>query len=161
VRLDALYGLALKYISKLYDLCVRDNGGIGKHLNKPNVHRLLELYTHTIPAFGHCKYVQELLFETAHQPLKRATVRSNQRDPHTHAVTATLANDWECRLSIEVSRCGDPETWTTEDCKRLLRLIGARDAESVEGMHRVRAAFSEPILSQLRKVKTKVVLDDF
>jgi hypothetical protein len=53
-RLDTLYGLAADYISELHDLCLRDSVVVGKHLNKPNVHRLLELYTHTIQAFGHC-----------------------------------------------------------------------------------------------------------
>mgnify|MGYP003438799006 FL=1 len=154
--LDILYGFAVKYISVLHDFCVRDNGVVAKYLNKPNVHRLLELYTHTIPAFGHSRHVQELLFETAHQPLKRAISRSNQRDPHIHAVTATLANDWECRLSIEVNRCGDPDSWTIEDCTRIRRLITGRDMSGATDMQEIRSAFCEPVLSQLRKVRRKL-----
>jgi hypothetical protein len=76
-RLDILYGFAVKYISVLHDFCVGANGVVAKCLNKPNVHRLLELYTHTIPAFGHSRHEQELLFETEHQPLKRAISSSN------------------------------------------------------------------------------------
>jgi hypothetical protein len=155
-RLDILYGFAVKYISVLHEFCVRDNGVVAKYLNKPNVHRLLELYTHTIPAFGHCRHVQELLFETAHQPLKRAIARSNQRDPHIHAVTATLANDWECRLSIEVNRCGDPDSWTIDDCRRIQRLITGRDMSGATDMQNIRSVFCKPVLSQLRKVRRKL-----
>jgi hypothetical protein len=91
------------------------------------VHRLLELYTLTIHTFGHSRHVQELLFETAHQPLKRAFFRSNQLDPHIHAVNATIANDWECRLSIEVNRSGDPDSWTIEDSRGI---YGSRELAS-------------------------------
>ena len=95
--MDILYESAVEYVRRIHELCLRDKNVAGKNLNKPNVHRLVELYTHTIPSFGHCRHVQELLFETAHQPLKRAITRSNQRDPHISAVTGTLANDWETR----------------------------------------------------------------
>jgi len=152
-RLDTLHSLSVEYISFLHSLCVRDNIVVGKYLNKPNVHRLLELYTHTIPAFGHCKHIQELLFETAHQPLKRAIARSNQRSPHVHAVSAALANDWECRLSIEVSSCGDPDSWTPQDCMRLQGLIAGREYAWLGGPDAIRAAFPKPVLSQLAKVR--------
>jgi hypothetical protein len=107
-RHDLLFGMACDYIDALHALCVESSDKIGKILNKPNVHRLLELYAHTIPAFGHCRFVEELAFESAHQPLKRAIVRSNRRDPQLAAVTAVLANDWESRLSIELSRLSQP-----------------------------------------------------
>jgi hypothetical protein len=135
----------------LHEFCVRENGVVAKYLNKPNVHRLLELYTHTISAFGHSRHVQEHLFETAHQPLKSEISRSNQRDPHIHAVNATLANYWECRLSIEVNRCRDPYSWTIEDCTRIRRLITGRDMSGATDMHEIRSAFCEPVLSQLRR----------
>jgi hypothetical protein len=108
-QLDILYGIAARHISVLHEFCVRDEGVVAKYLSKPNVHRLLELSNHTIPAFRHCRHVRKLLFETAHHPLKRAITRSNQQDPHIHAVTATLANNCECPLSIDVNRCGDPD----------------------------------------------------
>jgi hypothetical protein len=112
--IDMLYGSAVDYVRRLHELCVREKDVAGKHLNKPNVHRLIELYSHAIPSFGHCRHVQELLFETAHQPLKRAITCSNQRDPHISAVTSTLTNDWETRLRIEVSSLGEPQSWKAE-----------------------------------------------
>jgi hypothetical protein len=122
----------------------------------PNVHRLRDFYTHMIPAFYHSSHVQELLFETAHQPLKRAISRSNQRDPHIHAVTTTIENDWYCRLSIEVNRCGDPDSWTIEHCTRIRRLITGRDMSGDIDLQEIRSAFCEPVLSQLRKVRRKL-----
>jgi hypothetical protein len=110
-RLNALNSQASVYIQKLHDLSVRGYQKVGVHLNKPNVHRLVELYTHSIPMFGHARHVQELLFETAHQPLKRAISRSDMKDPHVSAVYATLCNDWKTRLSIEVEHLEDPNSW--------------------------------------------------
>jgi hypothetical protein len=125
--MDMLYGSAVDYVRRLHESCVRDKDVAGKHLNKPNVHRLIELYTHKILSFGHCRHVQELLFETDHQHLKCAINRSKQRDPQISAVTATLANEWETRLSIEVRILGEPQSWTAEQCMRLHRLICGRD----------------------------------
>jgi hypothetical protein len=56
-RMDMLYRSAVDYVCRLHELCVRDKDVAGKHLNKPNVHRLIELYTHTIPSFGHFRHV--------------------------------------------------------------------------------------------------------
>jgi hypothetical protein len=106
-QIDILYGSAVDYVRRLHELCVGDKDIAEKHFDKPNVHRLLELYTHKIPSFGHFGLVQELLFETAHQPIKRAITRSKQRDPQISAATATLAKDWETRFSVEVSSLGN------------------------------------------------------
>jgi hypothetical protein len=65
-RLDALFQLSCKYVADLHSICSKSSKGVGRTLNKPNVHRLLELYTHTLPEFGHVGHFQELLFETAH-----------------------------------------------------------------------------------------------
>jgi hypothetical protein len=124
--------------------------------SKSQMCRLIELDTHTIPSFGHCRHVQELLFEIVHQPLKRAITRSNQRDPQISALTATLANDWETRLSIEVSSLGKTQSWTAEQCMRLHRLIGVRDVEGPPEIQRIRSIFCKPVLSQLAKVRRKL-----
>ena len=79
-RLDALFQLSCKYVADLHYICSQSTKGVGRTLNKPNVHGLLELYAHTLPAFGHVGHFQELLFETAHQPLKRGIKRSNEHD---------------------------------------------------------------------------------
>jgi hypothetical protein len=154
-RFNALYSQASGYIQKLHDLSVRDYQKVGVHLNKPNVHRLVELYTHTIPMFGHARHVQELLFETAHQPLKRAISRSNMKDPHVSAVHATLCNDWETLLSFEVKHLDDPKSWTDTQCLRMQRLIAGRDTHPLPHFDRVRSVFCKPVLDKLSKVGRK------
>lgn len=47
-------------------------------LDNPNVHRLLELTIHTLPAYGHVKRVSDLVFENKHQVLKHNV----ERDRH-------------------------------------------------------------------------------
>lgn len=42
----------------------------------------------------------ELVFESAHQPLKRCVRNSNYRDAHLSAVEHVLGNDWQGRLSV-------------------------------------------------------------
>jgi hypothetical protein len=44
-RMDMLYEYAVDFVRRLHDLCVRDRYVAGKHLNKPNLQRLIELYT--------------------------------------------------------------------------------------------------------------------
>jgi hypothetical protein len=100
-RISVLYSKARSYIKDLNDF-FRISEDARRHLDKPNVHRLIELYVHTISAFGHVHHVQELVFETAHQPLKRGMQKSNHRDEQVFSVCACLASDWESRLSMEV-----------------------------------------------------------
>ena len=71
----------VRYVQLIDRLCCF-GGTIPQELDRPNVHRLLELYHHTIPLFGHVSIVDELPFEAAHQPLKRALARSNYIDGH-------------------------------------------------------------------------------
>jgi hypothetical protein len=155
-RFNALYSQASGYIQKLHELSVRDYQKVGWHLNKPNMHRLVELYTHTLSMFGHARHVQELLFEIAHQPLKRAISRSNMKDPHVSTVHATLCNDWETRLSIEVKHLDDPKSWTDTQCLRMQRLITGRDTHTLPQFDRVRSVFCKPVLYELSKVGRKL-----
>lgn len=155
-RFNRLYSLASGYLQKLHELSVRDYDKVGVHLNKPNVHRLVELYTHTIPLFGHARHVQELLFETAHQPLKRAICRSNMKDPQVSAVHAALFNDWETRLSIEVKHLDDPKSWTDAQCLRMQKLVAGRDTHPLPQFDRVRFMFCKPVLDELSKVGRKL-----
>lgn len=70
-----------------------------RKLDKPNLHRIIELYVHSIPAMGHVRHFSELVFEFAHHPLKRGIAISNRRNPHIQAVMHALADDWQDRLS--------------------------------------------------------------
>ena len=157
-RIEMLYSKASNYIGLLNTLC-RLSEQARKHLDKPNVHRLLELYVHTIPAFGHVRHVQELIFESAHQPLKQGLRRSNHRDEQVFAVGAYLASDWESRLALEVqraSRNGSP--WSGMSRLRIERLLLGENttfSSDTTGRCTIENVFEPPILNILAAVRRR------
>ena len=70
-----------------------------KHVDRPNILRLLELVCHTIPSFNHIDYVCELVFESSHQPLKFFLSRNHTLNSHIYSVQLILAKDWMMRIS--------------------------------------------------------------
>ena len=73
-------------------------------------------------------------------------------EPHVTAVEATLSNDWETRLSLEVQCLGDPDTWNDAQCLRVQRLIAGNNAKELPNMDQVRSVFCSPVLSALSHV---------
>lgn len=117
---------AKKYIEAVDMFCAKHSQGPlkRKSLDKPNLQRLLELYKHTIPAFGHVRHFMELVFENAHQPLKRCILRGNQQRGHVSAVDHCLGNDWQGRLAMLVSTMKlTSDTELKTDCQRGLRRL--------------------------------------
>jgi hypothetical protein len=100
-RVDVLYSKSRSCIKDLNDFC-RISEDARRHLDKQNVHRLIVLRVNTIAAFGHVHHFQELVFETAHQPVKRGMQKPNHRDKHVFSVGACLESDWESTLSMKV-----------------------------------------------------------
>ena len=72
---------------------------VKKSVEKPNLRSLIKLYENKIPAFGHVKEVKELLFEWAHQPLKRSIKRKKDDRPHIFAVEQCVGNYGQFRLA--------------------------------------------------------------
>lgn len=62
--------------------------------NRPNVQRLLELYTHTVPIFGHVQFISDMLFEYNHHPLKRDLSNKNNSSAYISAVREVIGRDW-------------------------------------------------------------------
>jgi len=92
-----LLGLAKEFVV-LTNNASKLNLDVLKIIDKPNVHRVLELYIHTIPAFGHVRHIQELTFEHMHQSLKRIWEKHNSSEQHIAAVKESLFNDYIHRL---------------------------------------------------------------
>jgi hypothetical protein len=156
-RMERLYGLACDYLRALNRMCTASDEA-RRHLDKPNVHRLLELFVHTLPALGHLHHIQELVFETAHQPLKRAMRGSNYRSEQLFAVNAALASDWESRLAMEVERALESgEEWSSESCLRIERLVtgDARLCQSSMSTFAVQSAFVPPLIAELSAVRRR------
>ena len=94
-----LQELAKSYVVQVNVLCGEVEAA-RKRMDKPNLHRMLELYFHTLPAFGHARHFMELVLENAHQPLKRCITNSNHHNAQVFAVTHCLGNDWQGRVSL-------------------------------------------------------------
>lgn len=93
-----LRDMSKRYVISVDRIC--GQSAIAKRaLDKPNLHRLIELHEHSIPALGHAREFMELVFECAHQPLKRCIARSNHNEAHISAVEHCVANDWQGRLA--------------------------------------------------------------
>ena len=164
-RVWALRERAIQYLNKL-DGIYRTISGQGEGvdvaaiLDKPNLHRFLELFTHTIPLFGHVRHIQELLFEGAHQPLKRGITASNGHNPELQAMEHRLSNDWKNRLAIECGEVIDAAgTWSDNSVRSVLRLLGwspAEDEAFPAIKERVVDAFPTPVLDTLQETRDQL-----
>jgi len=81
-------------------------------LDKPNLHRLLELVVHTIPMYGHAHNISDLTFEHKHQSLKRAHHRANNHEKSNHhfSVRAELFDVWRARVTGAYYRLSSSES---------------------------------------------------
>lgn len=102
---------------------LRETNIVLKMLDKPNVHRLLELAYFMLPMVGSATRIAELEFERGHQAMKRAVENSNQHQPHVDAVSAAIFNDWRGRLSMLLR--GDDSSQCTK--LSLARILFGRD----------------------------------
>ena len=129
----SIQDLAVSYLEQVDALSVELEIA-RKQLDKPNLHRLLELYFHSLPAFGHAKHFTELVLENAHQPLKRCITKSNHHNAQISAVAHCLGNDWQGRISLLHQGVKKSNSDDEEKYKRGLRrlLIGSQMTEMVE-----------------------------
>lgn len=107
-----LQQLAERFLSLVQDACLRtDFKAFGMWLDVPNLHRLRELVDHVIPALLHVRHAQELLFENAHQPLKRAVLSGNGRGDASRALKRYLQAELSARLLLHPRFFGVPDEW--------------------------------------------------
>lgn len=156
LRLRCLLRRAEEYIQRVSKLC-EHSASAKKYLDKPNLHRMLEFYNYTLPSFGNVAHIQELIFEKAHQELKKGVSKSNHKNPQLQAMEHALGNDWAVRLCMEVERHFD-EGWSDSVVKSIRRLLGDEDwkREVTERNRRqVRDAFPPPVMVALRTTRDK------
>ena len=77
---------------------IKHGGRLGKVLDKPNAHRLVELCVHTIPLYGHALFVSELVLEMVHRDFKKWIEKKTNHNSHITAVELSLRRDWGDRL---------------------------------------------------------------
>ena len=152
-RLLVLRALSVKYVQAIDRLC-RNSVELCSVLDKPNVHRLLELYMHTLPRLGHVKTADELQFESFHQPLKRGLAKSNHQDGHIKAMREVIANEWRARIGDVARELPSLQNLTEENCERLMKAAFGdskllRDDEV--SYEEVRLAFSSAVLEEFKR----------
>ncbi len=96
-----------------------------KCVDKPTVHRLVELVYSTLPMVGHASRVGELVLEKCHQSLKRAICQGNNRDVQLTAMSSVMFTDWKGRLSIQANDALEGNYSAMLGC---FRLLAGRDA---------------------------------
>lgn len=95
-------------------------------LDKPNMHRFVELFVHTLPMFGSMRYIEELILEKAHQSAKKAVDMSNNKNEQLQAMADYLFDDFTCRLKSLTTTVGtSDEIDVSEDVARLARNNGS------------------------------------
>ena len=75
------------------------NKEMGKRLDKPITHRLLEVVFHTVPLYGHARLCSEMVCEHTHTQFKSWLSKSTHQDVHLVAMEKAIARDWLWRLS--------------------------------------------------------------
>ena len=143
-----------EYVRKVNWLCKR-SGTVRRDVDKPNIHRLLELYYQSIPRLGHVALFQELILESGHQPLKRGIGRSNKHAPHVHAMARLLADDWKNRIGEVVCEFEDLENITDSEWRALCRVAfggtNVLDSGAIS-LDDLRRGFSSLVLAHLHSI---------
>lgn len=124
--------LSRKYLGEVKRIC-KEKPELKVHLDRPNVHRLLELAVHTIPLYSHASFVAEMVFESAHQPLKASLGRSTNPNAHIYATQVILARDWLCRLAHLLHIVADSDHREKESAMAgILYLCGGKLAHRID-----------------------------
>lgn len=104
--------LAEDFFSHVRAACLRDDmAAFGFSLDVPNLHRRRELVDHVIPALLHVRHAQELLFENAHQQLKRAVVSGNGHDDASRAMSRYVQSELAGRIRMDNAFFSIPDHW--------------------------------------------------
>ena len=149
-----LHKTATEYI-KLCRSIFRGRGNLGKELNKPNVHRALELCVLTIPSFGHARNCSEMVLESTHRSFKRWLETNTHANAHITGVERILLKDWLSRvhgLYMQWNEGDEQQRLRAE--KGLLRLLVGRDALAMDmtrtGVEEFLKDFREAMMLALR-----------
>ena len=147
-----LKGLCVRYVDLANQLCGL-SPDLRMQLDKPNLHRMVELFHHSVPRLGHVSVLDELMFEATHQPLKRALQQSNHREGHIHSMCSVLANEWRGRLGHVCSSIPVGADLSQQQCKELMTAcFGDSSAldTGVVSVDDVKSSFKPEVMHELR-----------
>ena len=146
--------LCVAYVDIINQICGLEPD-LRRYLDKPNLHRVVELFHHSVPRYGHISVFDELPFEAAHQPLKRALGRSNNAEGQIYSMRCILSNDWRKRVGrVCAALALNEETGelSVDHCRELVKACFG-DYESLENgtitNDDVRDAFTPAVIEEL------------
>lgn len=85
--------------------CITSGVIVASVMDKPNFHRLIELVVHTIPRFGHARFVSDLTFEHKQKNLKKLYRRGNNMGyNHLWSITPELFEKWTTDLAYMLQK---------------------------------------------------------
>ena len=157
--LHQMQQLATNYVDEVDGLC-RHVFQVRGEIDKPNIHRLLELMYHSLPRLGHASVFQELVLESGHQPLKRGIARSNNHSPYLHAMVRFISVDWKRRLGDVAYQINDITTLTSDDCQSLANVAFGRSDTIDNGIvseEDIRRGFPSFVLKHLRGMASNLI----
>lgn len=123
--LKDMFHLASSFVKMIDELCTTSSIVLSK-LDRPNTHRVIELYASTIPHFSHALFCVNMGFESNHQPLKSALSRNTNSNFHMSAVYHALGRDWfarVCELMAMKSNLSQSNQVAEKDIRRGLRRL--------------------------------------
>lgn len=103
---EDLQALSSGYVKDVHNLSTMSDDA-RMLLGKPNLHRLVELYQHSVPAFGHVRHFMELLLRTLTSLLKDAsreeTITMSMLQPLNIALVMTGKEDLPCFTKAQLT----------------------------------------------------------
>lgn len=115
----SLQRLAARFLKVVNTFCLSSEVSCARRIEKPNIHRLLELVYHTVPQSHHAKFVAEMVLDSFHQQFKSTLTRNSSKIAHVSAMYMCLSNDWFTRLSEILPL--DNEGYNTEFKERYMK----------------------------------------
>ena len=129
----------------------------GATLNKPNVHRAIELCVNTINAFGHARHCSEMVLEMAHRRFKHWLEINTHPDSHITGMERAIYADWQARVASLVRLLMHGSEEDARCARRALQRLflgekGLQINESSRPGERLSAMFRNAVLSAVDRV---------
>ena len=97
--LSTLHTLSQKLVDSASQF-KKEDGKNCRLLDKPNIHRLIELSVTSLPLVGHGRILSELVFEMVHFFFKKWFEDNPNPDSHLTAVDKALSRTWCCNVYV-------------------------------------------------------------
>ena len=128
-------------------------------MDKPNLHRLLELFVYTIPTYGHVRNISEMGFEEFHQKLKPMLKRGTHHNKHLMSVESLLVNDWISRFTYCLSeiKCNNIINYDSPIFITMKRLMIGEKNMSITGKSESEKSFLDEFVKRIHNLLEKRV----